>query len=236
MAPTVQINPSPTTTFMVRSSFASPFNPASSSAFYNMVRLRELLDDIFDSVSGNDDDTWKVEIHNSREQRQMSFDTVVPRERKMVLELRVLNQDVSNNDETAATSEAGYSPYQDPGSHDVGQMNETDKGTCSEDKYKGDNKASMNHACAEERSNHVEKKGEESRRIEKGQGDAHIYIYIDGAEDEEEDIEEEEEDTEAEEEKERVRAHASELRTVDGVRKPAEIREKPPLTTSRYAR
>ena len=58
-----------------------------------MVRLRELLDDIFDDVAGDDDDTWKVEIHNSREQRQMSFDTVVPRERKMVLELRVLNQD-----------------------------------------------------------------------------------------------------------------------------------------------
>ena len=143
---------------------------------------------------------------------------------------------VSNNDETAATSEAGYSPYQDPGSHDVGQMNETDKGLCSEDKYKGDNKASMNHACAEEKSNHAEKIGEESRRIEKGQGDAHIYIYRDGAEDEEEDIEEEEEDTEAEEEKERVQAHASELRTVDGVCKPAEIREKLPFRDATDAR
>lgn len=61
-----------------------------------MVRLRELLDDILDSNLGDDDDTWKVEICNSREQRQVSFDTIVPHERKMVLELRVLNQDGSS--------------------------------------------------------------------------------------------------------------------------------------------
>ena len=58
-----------------------------------MIRLRELLEDILDGVSGDEDDTWKVEICNSREQRQMSIDTVVPHERKILLELRVLNQD-----------------------------------------------------------------------------------------------------------------------------------------------
>ena len=58
-----------------------------------MVRLRELFDDILDSVSGDDDDTWKVEIRNSREQRRMFLDAVVPHERKMLVELRVLNRD-----------------------------------------------------------------------------------------------------------------------------------------------
>lgn len=86
-----------------------------------------------------------------------------------------------------------------------------------------------NTDCAEARSNHVEKKGEESRRIENGQGGAHISIDRDDAEDEEEDIE-------AEEEKERVRGHASELRTVDGVRKPAEIPEKLPFRDTTDAR
>ena len=58
-----------------------------------MVRLRELLEDILDSVSEDKDDTWKVQICSSREQRQMSIDTVVPHDRKLLLELRLLNLD-----------------------------------------------------------------------------------------------------------------------------------------------
>ena len=58
-----------------------------------MVLLRELLHGILGSVLGDDDDTCKVEIRNSREQCHVLLDTVVPHGRKMLLELRLLNQD-----------------------------------------------------------------------------------------------------------------------------------------------
>ena len=58
-----------------------------------MVLLRELLDSILGSVSNDNDNTWKMEIDNSREQCHLLLDNVVPYGRKMLLELRVMNQD-----------------------------------------------------------------------------------------------------------------------------------------------
>ena len=58
-----------------------------------MVLLRELLDGILDSVSGDDDDTWKVEIPNSSEQCHLVLNTIVPHGRKILVELKVLNKD-----------------------------------------------------------------------------------------------------------------------------------------------
>lgn len=116
---------------------------------------------------------------------------------------------VSNDAETAATSGARCSSNHGPESDDNEQMNEADNGMCSGDENKADNKASKNHARAEERSNKVKKKEGEIEKAKKGHGDAHKSN--DGAEDEEE--------------REKVRGCGSELRKIDSVRKPVEVGE-----------
>ncbi len=58
-----------------------------------MVLLRELLNDILASVSGNDDDTWHIETSKSREQCHMLVNTPMPYGKIILLELRVISQD-----------------------------------------------------------------------------------------------------------------------------------------------
>ena len=56
-----------------------------------MVLLRELLEGILDGISG-DDDTWNIKSYKSREQCHTLINTLMPYGKKVVLELRVLNQ------------------------------------------------------------------------------------------------------------------------------------------------
>ena len=56
-----------------------------------MVLLRELLDGILDSVSDKDV-TWNIKSYKSREQCHTLVNTLMPCGKKILLELRILNQ------------------------------------------------------------------------------------------------------------------------------------------------
>ena len=57
-----------------------------------MVFLRELLDGILYSVSGNDDNAWNIKSCKSREQCHTLANTLMPYGKNLLLELRILDQ------------------------------------------------------------------------------------------------------------------------------------------------
>ena len=134
---------------------------------------------------------------------------------------------IASNDYETPTHKSGFPSYLGPRPDDDAQTRGTDEGPYSAEEDKGDEEIGNDNTSTKEMSNNAKKNEGEVRRTEKDQGDAHIDR--DGAEDEEEGLE-------AEEERERVQGRASELRTMDGVRKLAERRENLPFRGTTDAR